>query len=114
LLAAVYKSLGCAWSDADITELLSFRCKSILAVDLNAKHPFWNSAVSNPSDKKLMALFDLNEFEISSPQCVIVLLPEMVTCWILWSIRMSDVIVSDILDSDHLPVVFPHIGSCQN
>jgi hypothetical protein len=25
LLATVYKSPGCAWSDADITELLSFR-----------------------------------------------------------------------------------------
>jgi hypothetical protein len=32
-----------------------------------------------------------------------------VTCWILWSTkisRVSDVIVSDILDSDHLPIVF--------
>jgi hypothetical protein len=58
LLASVYKSPGRAWSDADITELLSFRRRSILAGDLNAKHPFWNSAVSNPSGEKLMALFD--------------------------------------------------------
>jgi hypothetical protein len=36
LLAAVYKSPGPAWSDADITELLSF---TILASDLNAKKP---------------------------------------------------------------------------
>jgi hypothetical protein len=36
LLAAVYKSPGRAWSDADIIELLSFRLKSILAGDLNA------------------------------------------------------------------------------
>jgi exonuclease III len=64
LLASVYKSPGRAWSDADITELLSFRRKSILAGDLNAKHPFWNSAVSNTSGEKLMALFDLCEFEI--------------------------------------------------
>jgi hypothetical protein len=49
LLAAVYKSPSRAWNDADITQLLSFRHKSILAGDLNAKHPFWNSAVSNPS-----------------------------------------------------------------
>jgi hypothetical protein len=28
-----------AWSDADITELLSCRRKSILAGDLNANHP---------------------------------------------------------------------------
>jgi exonuclease III len=52
LLAAVYKSPGRAWSDTDITKLLSFRPKSILVGDLNAKNPFWNSAVSNPSDDK--------------------------------------------------------------
>jgi hypothetical protein len=40
LLAAVYKSPGRAWSDANITELLSFRPKSILAGDLNAKSHF--------------------------------------------------------------------------
>ncbi|PNF15438.1 hypothetical protein B7P43_G18173, partial [Cryptotermes secundus] len=66
LLAAVYKSQGRTWSDADIIELLSLRRKSILAGDLNDKKPFWNSRVSNP----------------------------------------SDVIVSDIFDSDHLPIVF--------
>jgi hypothetical protein len=36
LLAAVYKSPGKAWRDADIIELLSFRRKSILAGDLIA------------------------------------------------------------------------------
>jgi hypothetical protein len=60
LLATLYKSPGRTWKDAEITELLSFRYKSILADDLNAKHPFWNSAVSNPSGEKLMALFDLS------------------------------------------------------
>jgi hypothetical protein len=62
LLASVYKSPVRAWSDADITKLLSFRRRSILAGDRNAKHPFWNSAISNPSGEKLMALFDLSEF----------------------------------------------------
>jgi hypothetical protein len=38
-----------------------------LAGDLNAEHPFWNGAISNPSSEKLMALFDLREFEISAP-----------------------------------------------
>jgi hypothetical protein len=38
LLEIVCKSLGHAWNDADITELLSFRHKSLLAGDLNAKH----------------------------------------------------------------------------
>jgi hypothetical protein len=40
LLAAVYKSPGHAWNDADIIELLSFRHNLLLTGDLNAKHPF--------------------------------------------------------------------------
>jgi hypothetical protein len=67
LLTAVYKSPGRAWNDADITELLSFKPKTILAGDVNAKTPFWNSAVSNTSRDKLLHLFDVNEFEISAP-----------------------------------------------
>jgi hypothetical protein len=58
LLSSLYKSSGRAWGDANITELLSFRRKSILAGNLNAKHPFWNSAVSNPSYEKLLQ-FDI-------------------------------------------------------
>jgi hypothetical protein len=41
LLAAVCKSPGCNWSDADICDLLSFINECILAGDLNAKHPFF-------------------------------------------------------------------------
>jgi hypothetical protein len=105
----VYKSLGRAWSDADITELLSFRRKSIWAGDMNAKHPFWNSAVRNPSGEKLMALFDLSEFEVSAPQCPTHSPPgngDVLDIVVLQNIRVSDVIVSDILDSDHLPIIF--------
>jgi hypothetical protein len=40
LLAAVYKYPGRAWNDTDITDVLSFRRKSILAGDLNAKTHF--------------------------------------------------------------------------
>jgi hypothetical protein len=67
LIAAVYRSPGRAWSDADTTGLLSFRKKSILAGDMNAKHSFWNSRVSNPSGEKLLNLFDLDDFDISVP-----------------------------------------------
>jgi exonuclease III len=49
LLAAAYKSPGRAWRDADIIEIISFRNKSVLESDLNAKHPVWNTAASNPS-----------------------------------------------------------------
>jgi exonuclease III len=45
LLAAVYKSPGRTWSDANIAELLSLRHKYILPGDFIAKHTSWNSAV---------------------------------------------------------------------
>jgi hypothetical protein len=62
LLAAVYKSPGRVWIDADIIELLSFRHKSIFSGDLDVKHPVWNSAVSDPSGQILLYLLDVNEF----------------------------------------------------
>jgi hypothetical protein len=55
------KSPGTAWNDTDIIVLLSFRIKYILVGDLNAKHPFWRSAFSKPSDEKLLQfLFYVN------------------------------------------------------
>jgi hypothetical protein len=44
----VYISTDHAWNDTDITELLSYRHKALLAGDLNAKHPFCNSAFFQP------------------------------------------------------------------
>jgi hypothetical protein len=110
LLAAVYKSPDRAWSDADITGLLSFRRKYMLADDLNAKHLFWNNAVSNPSGENLIALFDLSEFEMSAPQCPTHYSPagngDGLDIVVHQNMRVSDVIVSDIFDSDHLPITF--------
>jgi hypothetical protein len=81
-----------------------------LSADLNAKNPFWNSTVSNPSDDKLLYLFDVNQFEISAPQCPTHYSPigngDVLDTVVHQNIRMSNVIVSDILDSDHLPVIF--------
>jgi hypothetical protein len=110
LLAAVYKPPGRAWSNADITELLSFRPKSILAGDLNTKIPFWNSTVSNPSGDKVLHLFDVKQFEISAPQCPTHYSPnengDVLDIVVHQNIRVPNVIVSDIFDSDHLPVIF--------
>jgi hypothetical protein len=110
LLAAVYKSPSRAWSDADITELISFRPKSILACDLNAKDPFWNSTLSKPSGDKLLYLFDVNQFEISAPQCPTHYSPsgngDVLDIVVHHNVRVSDVIVSEILDSNHLPIIF--------
>jgi hypothetical protein len=66
LLAAVLKSPKDT-GDINITGLLGFRNKSVLAGDLNAKHPVWNSAVSNPSGLKLLELFVSCIFKISAP-----------------------------------------------
>jgi hypothetical protein len=54
LLATVCKPPHLTWSDADVIELLSFRNKSLLAGDLNAKNHVWNNQVSNPSGVTLL------------------------------------------------------------
>jgi hypothetical protein len=81
-----------------------------LAGDLNAKHPFWNNAVSNHSGEKLTALFDLSEFEISAPQCPTHYSPagngDVLDILVNQNVIMSDLIVSDVLDSHHLPIIF--------
>jgi hypothetical protein len=44
-----------------------------LAGVLSAKHPFWNSSVSNPSGVELLELFHKNEFEVqllTSPEII--------------------------------------------
>jgi hypothetical protein len=82
-----------------------------LAGDLNAKHLFSNSAVSNPSGEKLFQLFDINEFKITVQQCPPHYSPagngDMLDIVVHKNIRLSHVTVSDdILDSGHLPIVF--------
>jgi hypothetical protein len=110
MLAIVYKSPGRDWFEADISELLRFRGKYILAGDLNAERPSWNSAGLNPSGKKLVDLFDLNEFKISAPECPTHYSPaengDVLDVVVHQNIRVSDVIGSDILDSGHLTIVF--------
>jgi hypothetical protein len=81
-----------------------------LAGDPNAKHPFWKSAVSNPSGEKLLHLFDASQFEISPPQCPTHYSPagngDVLDVVVHQNIRVSNVIISDILYSDHFPIVF--------
>jgi hypothetical protein len=109
LLGAVYKSARHALSDADVIELSSFRHKSLLAGDMNGKHPFWNSIVPNPSREKLN-LLDINEFEISVSQCPTYCCPagnnDVLDIVVRKNVQLSEVIFFDILDSDRLPIVF--------
>jgi hypothetical protein len=114
LFAAVCKSPGHAWNDKDITEPWSFRHKALLAGDLNAKHPFLSSVVSNPSGAKLLNLLHINYFEISAPQCPIHFPPtgngDVLEIVLHKNVRLSEVIVSEILDPDRLPIVFHLLG----
>jgi hypothetical protein len=55
-------------------------------------------------------LIDINKFEISAPQCSTHYSPagngDVLDTVIHQSVRLSDVIVSDVLDSDNLLIVF--------
>jgi hypothetical protein len=62
LLAAVCKSSGHALNDTDVTELLSFRHKPLLAGNLNAKNIHFG-VVSNSSGVKLLNLLHINELK---------------------------------------------------
>jgi hypothetical protein len=81
-----------------------------LAGDLNAKNPFWNNTVSNPSGDKVLHLFDVNKFEISAPQWPTHYSPsengDVLDIVVHQNSGVSDVIVSDILVSNHLPIIF--------
>jgi hypothetical protein len=110
LLAPVYKSPLREWRDADITELLNFRTKTILAGDLNAKHPGWNSKISKPSGLKLLDLFVISNFEISAPQHPTHFVSDgtgdVLDIVVNKGIRFSEVRVLDVMDSNHLQIMF--------
>jgi hypothetical protein len=110
LLAAVYKSPQRLWSDTDITELLGFRNKSILAGDLNAKHPVWISKVSYPSGLKLLESFHCSKLRHFTPTMLYTVhtygRSDVLDIVVNQNVRLSEVIVTDILDSDHLPIMF--------
>jgi hypothetical protein len=80
---------------SNITKLLSFRNKSISVGDLNAKHPCWNSALSNSSCEKFCNCF---MYMISKSQrhraYLTPPLLEMVMYWVLLFSRISESHVS--------------------
>jgi hypothetical protein len=69
LLAAFYKSPSRAWSDIDITELLSFRPKSILAGDLTLKTHFGIVHFETLQVTNCYICLMYTKFKISAPQC---------------------------------------------
>jgi hypothetical protein len=78
-----------------------------LAGHLKAKRPFWNSIVSNHPGAKLL---NLNEFEISAPQYSTHCSPagncDVLDIVVHKKVRLSEVIVSEILESDHMLIIF--------
>jgi hypothetical protein len=82
----------------------------VLAGDLNAKHPFWYSAVSNVPGEEVLNLIGMNEFEISAPQCPTHYSPagncDLLDILIHWNNISSCVIASDILYPHHLTGAF--------
>jgi hypothetical protein len=89
-----------------MTELLGFANKSVFAGDLNAKHPVCISKVSNLSGLKLLKLFVNSNFEISAPQCPMHYTPDILNIVVHQNIQLAEVIVTDILDSGHLPIMY--------
>jgi hypothetical protein len=71
----------------------------MLAGDLNAKHPVWNSQVSNASGL-FLELFASSNFEISAPQCCMHYTSngrgDVMDIVVHQNIRLSEVIVMDI------------------
>jgi hypothetical protein len=108
LLVAVYTFPQRVWNDADITELLRFRKKTILAGDLNAKHQVWNSKVSKPSGLKFLELFVSYNFEILTPQCPTYYTPDIrgdvFDIVVHQSVRESEVTLTDILEPVQLSI----------
>jgi hypothetical protein len=104
------KSSGHAWNDADIIALFILTHKLLLAGDLIAKYPFWNSVASNLSGAKILNLLHINQFEISASQCLAHYSPvgsgDVLDIVVYKNFRLSEFIVSDTLDSGHLSVIF--------
>jgi hypothetical protein len=85
-----------------------------LAGYLNDKHPFRNSIVSNPSGTKLLNLLHINEFEISASQYPTHYSTagndDMLDIIVHKNVRLSENVVSDFLDWEHLTNRFPLAG----
>jgi len=77
---------------------------------MNAKYPAWKSRVSNPSGVRLLDLQDINVFQISALNCLTYYTPQgngnVLDNAVHRNVRLSDVTVSDTLESDHLLTPF--------
>jgi hypothetical protein len=81
---------------------------------MNAKYHVWNSKVSNPEGLKLLELFFNSNFKISAPQCCTHYTfdgsDDVLDTEVHQNVHVPEVTVTDILDSDHLPVMFSNLN----
>jgi endonuclease/exonuclease/phosphatase (EEP) superfamily protein YafD len=72
--------------------------------------PVWNSQISNRSGTRLLNLQDNSDFQISAPQYPTHYTPsgsgDVLDIVLHRNVRISEVNVVEILDSDHLPILF--------
>jgi hypothetical protein len=77
---------------------------------LNAKHSVWDSKISNPLCLKLLQLFVSFHLEIPAPQCCMHYTPDgrgdFLDILVRQNVRLTEIFVTDVLNSDHLPVMF--------
>jgi hypothetical protein len=108
LLAAVYRYPIKDWCDTDINELISIGNKAVLAGDLNTKRPVWNSQISNRSGRRLLKLQD--DFQTTASRYPTHYTPygngDVLDIVVHKHVRISDVNVLEILDTDTLAVLF--------
>ena len=94
----------------------NFRPKSLVAGNLNTRHQFWNIAISNPSDQKLLDFSHANEYRIPSPQyssqCFPARNTDVFYVVVYRNLFLSNVIFSDIPDLYNLQIIFLRVGSC--
>jgi hypothetical protein len=105
LLATVNKFPGRVWIDADVSELLNFRNKSLVVGDLNTRSPVGNNQFQTHQARsyslyliKMAFRFQLH----TAPHIILQGSCDMIHK----NVRLSDVTVSAILGSDHLPNIF--------
>jgi hypothetical protein len=97
MIPALHKAPGHNWSNADITELLSFINKCILAADPNAKHPFYFRIAQFQTiwaqNCCSCLMLGISKSQGDSNQLVTAMW-EMEMCWLSWSIRISLPLIS--------------------
>ncbi|CAI6358128.1 unnamed protein product [Macrosiphum euphorbiae] len=112
-LSAVYKRPGTILHTADIDLLLDTESPTIIAGDLNSKHPAWNSRLANQAGLAPKNHMNHRDYIIVAPDSPTRIpdqqnqLPDVLDIAILNKIHLTYDIVNftDVLFSDHNPVI---------